>query len=160
MKIKITHSTKYALVDSEDFARCALYNWIFNRGYVVTHIQNRQYNLARIVLNDFESDQIDHKDGDKLNNQKYNLRVATSSQNNMNKIKVDRFKPCSSVYKGVSWNKEDKRWKAQIKLNGKMIYLGYFKDELEAANAYNKAALKYHGEFANLNKIVQMEVLQ
>jgi hypothetical protein len=59
----------------------------------------------------------------------------------------------SSGYKGVSFNNSSKKWRAQIWLNSKSYHLGLFIDPIDAARAYNEAALKYHGEFAHLNKI-------
>jgi hypothetical protein len=59
----------------------------------------------------------------------------------------------TSGFKGVSFVKKNNTYKSAIKLNKKTIYLGYYIDPIDAARAYNDAALKYHGEFANLNKI-------
>jgi hypothetical protein len=59
----------------------------------------------------------------------------------------------TSGFKGVIWHKQSKKWYARITLNYKRIDLGLFKDKIQAAIAYNEAAIKYHGEFARLNKI-------
>ena len=82
-----------------------------------------------------------------------NLRLATSSQNNANRAKQKscRGKPTTSQFKGVSWFKRDKKWKATICVNKKYIHLGMYEDEKDAAIAYNKAALHYFGSFACLN---------
>ena len=55
------------------------------------------------------------------------------------------------MYKGVSWYSREKRWVAKITTDGNTRTIGYFKDEIEAAKAYDKAARKYHGDFADLN---------
>ena len=56
-----------------------------------------------------------------------------------------------SIYKGVSWRKDRNRWLVRIMFRGKRIYLGCFKDEIEAARIYDQAAKKYFGEFARCN---------
>ncbi len=95
--------------------------------------------------------EIDHINGDKLDNRRCNLREATKAQNNMNRKVLRKGK--SSKYRGVSYYKQMHRWEAYIKLPDRKVRLGYFEDELEAAKAYNQAAKKHYGEFANLNDI-------
>lgn len=92
--------------------------------------------------------QIDHRDGNGLNNQIENLRLVNNQQNNCNKNKQINN---SSGYKSVSWSKIANKWRAYIVLNKQQIHLGYFTEIIDAANAYNIAAIKYHGEFAKLN---------
>jgi len=95
-----------------------------------------------------DGQEVDHINGDKLDNRwPENLRVATRSQNTAN----SKPHTGTSRYKGVSWNKRDRRWKAQIRHNGKLLYLGYFTDQIEAAKAYDTAALRLHGEYARCN---------
>jgi hypothetical protein len=95
--------------------------------------------------------QVDHKNNDTLDNRrKFNLRWCTRSENQRNqKVRNDG----SSKFKGVYWYNRHKKYMAQIKVDKKDIFLGYFKTEPEAANAYNDAAIKYHGEFAKLNRL-------
>ncbi len=99
--------------------------------------------------------EIDHKDQDKGNNRIDNLRLTTGGQNKANTRKYSSWgkKPTSSMYKGVSWCKRDKYWSAYIGFDKQQIDLGRFATELEAAEAYNKAALDYHGVFAVLNEL-------
>lgn len=96
---------------------------------------------------------IDHRDRDGLNNQRLNLRVCTDSQNDMNKALI---KSSSSGFKGASFHKRIGRWKSQIGINGTLLHLGYFESLEEAAKAYDAAASKHFGEFANLNFPVSM----
>ena len=90
---------------------------------------------------------VDHWDGDSLNNQRKNLRAATHAQNCQNRQK----QPHSSKYKGVSWENKAGRWRAQIQVDGRCIFLGYFVREEDAARAYDRAARQYFGDFALLN---------
>jgi hypothetical protein len=92
----------------------------------------------------------DHINGKGYDNRKANLRLATRSQNCMNKPFI-KTKSSSSKYRGVSWSKSLKKWHVQIGLHGKRIYIGYFNNEIEAAKAYDKAAKLYHKEFAVTN---------
>ena len=94
--------------------------------------------------------EVDHIDGNHLNNQKSNLRLATSSQNKMNR---GPRKDNKSGYKGVSWHKQRNQWTARIMANGKYQHLGLFGNILDAVKTYNEAAIKYFGEFAWINKI-------
>ena len=95
---------------------------------------------------------IDHKDRNKLNNSLDNLRLATSQENNRNIGK--RTDNCSSIYKGVSFSKNNKKnpWRAGIRIGKKCIHLGYFNNEKDAAEAYDKKALELFKDFAYLNK--------
>ena len=94
--------------------------------------------------------QVDHKDLNSLNNSWNNLREANNSQNNMNRLPKNGTK---SGLKGVSFSSRNKKnpWKVSITKNNKYFHLGYFSDKIEAAKAYDKAAIKYFGEFAKLN---------
>lgn len=162
----------FAMVDDEDFEHLNNFTWsahIHPDGgrYAVTHIKikppingvrQRQIKMHRIIMGCTYRDGkiIDHIDGNGLNNQKSNLRFCTCSENGMNR------KPNingTSKYKGVSLSTTKREngkvycyWVAGIKLK-KYTWLGCFKNETDAAKAYNDAALKYFGEFANLNII-------
>ncbi len=95
------------------------------------------------------SEEVDHRDGDGLNNRTDNLRVATKSQNRANQ-QHPRIGP--SGFRGVSWQAANSKWRARSRFNGKETLFGYFDTAIEAAEAYDKAVLEFHGEFAATNK--------
>lgn len=103
--------------------------------------------LAR-MFPDISRFRCDHINGDTLDNRRCNLRLALPKENNRNTTKRMN---ASSKYKGVIWHKNRNKWQVSIRVDGKLIYLGYFTDEIEAAKAYDRAAKKYFGEFARPN---------
>ena len=104
--------------------------------------------LHRLILGLKPGDpNVDHKDGNGLNNLRNNLRLATQSQNCMNRQKTWGI----SKYKGVSWDKDVNKWRSHIAKNGSQICLGRYISEIEAAEAYDKKAIELFGEFARLN---------
>ena len=98
---------------------------------------------------------LDHINRIRTDNRIENLRESNHSQNmmNANKQKTNYGRECTSKYKGVSWDKKLKKWDARISLNRKIIFLGSFDSESEAAKAYNNKATKLFGVFKNINKI-------
>ena len=116
-----------------------------NGKYIQIGINKKFYLLHRIIYKyhneDFDltdssnNNQIDHININPSDNRIENLRVATHSQNNRNR---NKFKNCSSKYKGVCWNKQNSKWIAQIRIDGKKKHLGYFDNEQEAVEAYKK----------------------
>lgn len=94
---------------------------------------------------------IDHKDRDRTNNLRENLRGSTSSQNNANRsLKIST----SSGYRGVWWSKTHKKWASRISKDGKRQNLGYHDNAIEMARAYDAAAIITFGEFALTNKML------
>jgi hypothetical protein len=163
--IQVTNTNLVALVDDEDFDRVRQYTWYGHRARskditsVVTKIRGadgKQKNvfLHRLIMNPPKGMFIDHINHDVFDNRKENLRICTKQQNSYN----SRWKN-SNGYKGVHKRKEDefnrtKLYRARISVDGKRVSLGSYETAEDAARAYNEAALKYHGEFALLNEII------
>ena len=122
-------------------------------GYYKIGINGKQYRTHRLIYlyhHGYLPKYIDHINCNKSDNNIENLREVTNSQNGMNS---KSYKNSSSKYKGVCWNKRDKNWASYIKFNYKLINLGQFKLEIEAAKTYNKAAIELFGEYSNLNEV-------
>ena len=144
-----THLGFSFIIDSEDFAKVKDFKFYNSgKGYVVAQKNSKNALIHRIIMNCPPKMQIDHINGDRLDNRKSNLRICNNCQNNANKYTP---RTNTSGYKGV-WYR-GKSWSAQIQVKGQTIRLGTFKNIEGAAQAYNDAALKYFGEFALLNKI-------
>ena len=145
---------KITEIDVEDVERVKKYTWHYGKTGVATTTprpSQTTIQLSRFILfgDKHKTDKrlADHKDHNILNNRKYNLRPATYIQNGYNQLP----RKGTSQYKGVSWNKNKKKWETQIQANGIKIYLGLFTDEIKAAETYDKEAKKLHKEFAFLN---------
>lgn len=160
-EIELTQG-KVALVDDEDYEWLNQWNWCAvrlpnkNNGSIHWYASRgwTRY-MHRFILNLIGTKQrADHIDGDGLNNQRFNLRIATGAQNNMNRRNVREH---SSQYKGVSWDYVNQKWMVRIKAKGYYMNLGRFVDEVEAALAYDRAAMHYFGEYANLNFIHKVQ---
>ena len=118
------------------------------KNYKTVKVDGCIYQLHRIIFlmhRGYLPEQIDHIDGNGLNNDIENLRAANHGQNQHNK---GAQKNNTSGFKGVSWNKKSQKWQAFIKLDGKQRYLGYFDTPDAAHEAYKAAATKLHNEFA------------
>lgn len=150
-KIMLTQD-KVALVDDADFEWLNQWKWYAvksKRTYYATRKKNNKSILMHRLILGLTNPNIwsDHRDHDGLNNQRSNLRKSTPLQNASNKIpKIGG----TSKYLGVSWCRQTKKWQAHIR-HEKSKNLGRFSSEIEAAKAYDKAAIELHGEFANIN---------
>jgi hypothetical protein len=137
-----------ALVDDEDFDALSQHRWHAVRGKDTVYARWGKVYLHRVIMNAQKGQEVDHINGDGLDNRKANLRICSHSENLRNQ-KVSRANKYG--YRGVGWHKQKDRFRAYIKQSGNMIHLGLFETAEEAALAYDMAAKQYHGEFARLN---------
>lgn len=156
MKLLPLSKGKTAIVDDDDYADVAKLKWTALECESGIWYARRSYReggkkiyvpLHRYIMKPPPDKMVDHRDGDGLNCQRYNMRICTHQQNMFNRKPTGS----SSKYKGVSWDRCAKRWQAKIKIDGVQIKIGYFSDEVEAAIAYDKQALFFFGNFAWLN---------
>lgn len=153
MKTIPLSKNKHAIVDDEDFEWLSKLKWhsTTDSKSRTAYTLNKKVRMHKeiAIRHGLVSDRgqlLDHIDGNGLNNQKSNLRLATISQNQANKTK---YKNNTSGYKGVDLIKN--RWRACIQINKKQTYLGLFKTPTEAAAAYNNKAIELYGEYARIN---------
>jgi hypothetical protein len=142
-------SGRAALVDAADFEWLRRYTWRAEggSGYALSRIGGKGVRMHRLIMNPPPGFVVDHINGNREDNRRSNLRVCTRAQNARNRRKM-----CgASRFKGVSWNAAKRKWTARIRRDGKLIPLGLYDDEVEAARAYDRMALKLFGEFACLN---------
>lgn len=157
MDIVLSNSNEVAIIDDEDVYRISKGTWSLNsNGYAVRTQRcggGKKHSILmhREILGLLYGDgiTIDHIDNNKLNNSKSNLRKCEHSQNVVN---VGKYRSGTSRFKGVYRKPGYKKWYAYINKDSKRYHLGRFDSEIDAASAYNKAALELHGEFAVLNK--------
>lgn len=147
---------KVALVDDADYADLARYKWYATkkggpwyakRNSPRTGGRHHAILLHRVLLDAPPGLEVDHINGNGLDNRRANLRLATHAENQYNRRPLGG----TSRFKGVCWNREHGKWRAAIRTGGKDLYLGYYATEEDAARAYDAAALQYFGVFARLN---------
>lgn len=108
----------------------------------------KSVSIQSVIMETQETDEIDHKDGNGLNNQKINLRICTHQENSCNR---KLFSSSTSGFKGVSWNKRYRKWRVSISKNGRSRYLGQYNCLVKAAKVYDDRARLLFGEYACLN---------
>ena len=150
-----------AIVDDCDYVWLSEWKWcVSHQGYAMRteyiqgsgrkHQMNSVYLMHRIIMNAPEGMCVDHINRDKLDNRRSNLRLATRAENLWN---AGMSAANTSGYRGVYWLERRKCWLAKIFIQGKEIRLGQYDEAIDAAYAYNVAALKYMGSFAYQNKL-------
>jgi hypothetical protein len=150
IEIPLTQN-QIALIDDEDLDLVKNYKWCAWKHkqtyYSHAATKNGKISLHRLIIGAKTGQLVDHINGNGLDNRKSNLRIVDSFGNARNR----RPRVLTSQYKGVCWHKRRNKWQASIYCDKQNIHLGTFSNEIEAAKAYDQAAVKYFGEFAYLN---------
>lgn len=148
-KIKLKDGV-YAIVDESDYEELSKHKWTLKGdGYAhrgTPRPERKWILMHRQIMQPLTSMQVDHINGNRLDNRRCNLRICTLAENRMNTPKQSRN---TSGYKGVSLHKQSGLWVAKIRHDT----VGYYKTKLEAAIRYNELAPSYFGEYAKLNII-------
>lgn len=150
MKLIPLTQGKFAKVDDEDYNKLMKHKWHAVKNmksgdfYVVSSYQ--KIVMHRFIMNTPKGLVTDHINHDTLDHRKINLRNCTHSQNGWNSRPYGLSK-----YKGVYFNKTNKKWIAAISKYCKRTHIGSFNSEIEAAKAYDQFAIELHEEFAYLN---------
>lgn len=148
---------KFTIVEPPDYYRLQHFKWWLHsngtnlyaaRTEITDDLKSKIVFLQREIMQPPAHLEVDHRNCDSLDNRRDNLRIVTHAENMRNRRKR---KNTSSRYIGVSFRKKRKRWDANIRHNGRKIWLGSFTNEIDAAKAYDDAARKYHIKFARLN---------
>jgi hypothetical protein len=157
-EIQLTQG-QVAIVDDDMYDYLNQWKWYANKlkgkYYAVRNLRlNKKYAGAllmhRVIMNPIKGLVVDHVNGLTLDNRKENLRICTQADNMKNQKLSTNNK---TGFRGVSWHKNKKVFESRIHSNNIRYHLGIYNNSIDAARAYNEAAIKYHGEFANINKI-------
>jgi hypothetical protein len=137
---------KVALVSDEDYEELAQYSWrLSGKGYAMTYSDGAALTMHRLLLGAKKGEEVDHINGDPLDNRRENLRKCTHAENMKNRKMHANNK---LGVKGVYWDVQRTSFRAQIKVDGRKIHLGLFDSVDDASKAYQKASKFYFGEFA------------
>jgi len=140
---------RYAIVDAADYEWLSQWKWHLRGEYAARYEKDgRAIFMHREIMQAPKGMFVDHMDGTERNNCRQNLRICTPGENARNTAKQTG---ATSRFKGVCWQRHAGKWRAMIKFKGRCISLGYFDDEVEAARAYDRAAVERFGVFARPN---------
>ena len=142
---------KFAIVDAEDYDHLMQWKWHITNGYAKTYINSEPIAMHRLLMQATKGQIVDHINRKKLDNTKKNLRLVSASQKCINQGK-SFIRPSVSRYKGITFNAKEQAWKVQAAKEYERYYGGTFRNEKDAAIAYDELAIKLYGVFAVTNQ--------
>lgn len=152
---------KHTIVDDGLYEELSSYSWHCTYyGYAARKSRKTEEDhgasyimlMHRFIMNAPAGMDVDHINGDRLDNRMSNLRLCTRGENIKNRIKK---KNSTSRFIGVAWDKKRNVWASHICSNYKRMFIGHFDNEYDAALAYNEKAKEFHGDYAKLNDVKQ-----
>lgn len=150
LELKNAHGT-FAVVDDEDYERVSQWQWLLRERkglcYAIRYENQQCIFLHREIMRAGHGTNIDHRNGDGLNNTRLNLRFCTHTEN----LRNSTSRVGSSKFKGVHWDNTKRRWCAQITIGNNQKIRRYFQDDESAARVYDQLAIRFFGAFARLN---------
>jgi hypothetical protein len=138
----------YAYVDATDFEWLNQWTWQLMGGYAARRHKGKAIYMHREIMQPPDGMVVDHKNRNKLDNTRANLRACTQRENTRNR---EKRRNSSSRFKGVYFRKDTGKWRAVIRCGAKPMSLGYFTEEIEAARARDRKAVELSGELAWVN---------
>lgn len=132
------------MCDEQDYDRLIKYVWYLDHYGYATNGEKKAHQLVCPCTKPL---MVDHINRNKLDNRRANLRIVDNRQNQQNSARGSK----SSSYKGVRFRPDVMKWQARIRIDGKLFSIGYYPDEVSAAEAYDTFAAAYFGEYARLN---------
>lgn len=149
-KVYFNNCDNFFICDTNEWDKIKNITWIIDgKNYVYGDVNGRYVRLHRLLMDiDDINYEVDHIDGNTLNNLKSNLRICKREENSMNqKISTKN----TSGHVGVYWDKNRNKWCASITANKKRVYIGRFDNYIDAVKAREEAEKKYHGEYSTVN---------
>lgn len=151
MFLRLSNSPLLATIDDEDWHRCKDLKWrLLTKGYVGYTLPGEQKSITlhNFIMNTAPGANVDHIDRDPRNNCRSNLRLSSNSEQGQNR---GLFRNNKTGYKGVSFKQRTKKYVAQIRRDYKVIWLGEFRNSVDAARCYDEAAIRIYGPTAFVN---------
>lgn len=151
--IPLINSGKQVIVDDQDYAYLSQFKWYIHNGYARRCDATQKHGWLQLqndLLKPQGSFVVDHRNNNRLDNRRGNLRVASRSENQANRQLQSNNK---SGYRGVFWSKQNKKWVSTITASRRTKYIGTSHDPIELARKYNAVAKSIFGEFARMNEV-------
>ena len=151
-KIPVDPDGTYTIVDRDIYDSCIHSNWHHSKKDGVKRCVGRKFLLLhRVITNIPDGKVVDHKNHDRLDNRRDNLRICTTAENTRNQLKTRGISRFKGVSPSTSGGKRNGRWAVFVGYNGKTNYFGCYRTEEEAARKYDEVARKLFGEFSLCN---------